>query len=123
MATAQSARSALEPTPLELPPSGMVKVVLIGAGFAGLEAARRLARQRGVHLTIVDRRNHHLFQPLLYQVATAGLDSSSIAVPIRAQFERAPNVEVHLAKVDAIDLDRKRIRAGRRSLAFDYLIV
>jgi NADH dehydrogenase len=101
----------------------MANVVLIGAGFAGLEVAKQLARQRGVHLTIVDRRNHHLFQPLLYQVATAGLPSSSIAVPIRAQFERAPNVEVHLADVDAIDLDRKLIRAGRRSLAFDYLIV
>jgi NADH dehydrogenase len=123
MATAQSARSALEPTPLELPPADVANVVLIGAGFAGLEAAKRLARQRGVHLTIIDRRNYHLFQPLLYQVATAGLDPSTIAAPIRAQFARAPNVEVHLADVDAIDLERKTIRSGRRSLTFDYLIV
>ncbi|HEX3477178.1 MAG TPA: NAD(P)/FAD-dependent oxidoreductase [Kofleriaceae bacterium] len=101
----------------------MTNVVLIGAGFAGLEAAKQLAGQRGVHLTIIDRRNYHLFQPLLYQVATAGLDPSNIAVPIRAQFERAPNVDVHLAEIDAIDLDRKTIRSGQRSLAFDYLIV
>ncbi len=101
----------------------MANVVLIGAGFAGLEVARQLAGRRGVHLTIVDRRNYHLFQPLLYQVATAGLDPSSIAVPIRAQFERAPNVDVHLTEVEAIDLDHRTIRSSRRSLTFDYLIV
>ncbi len=99
------------------------RVVLIGAGFAGLQAARYLARQRDIRLTIIDRRNYHLFQPLLYQVATAGLAASDIAVPIRAQFERAPNVEVHLGDVDAIDLDGKRVSYGGRTLAFDYLIV
>ena len=98
-------------------------VVLIGAGFAGLQAAKQLARQPDVHLTIVDRRNYHLFQPLLYQVATAGLAPSDIAVPIRAQFEHAPNVEVHLGEVDAIDVDRKLVRVGPRSLPFDYLII
>jgi NADH dehydrogenase len=97
--------------------------VLIGAGFAGLRAAKELANKRGIHLTIIDRRNYHLFQPLLYQVATAGLDDSDIAVPIRAQFERAQNVEVHLAEVDAIDLAGKTVRTGTERLAFDYLII
>ncbi|HVK86797.1 MAG TPA: NAD(P)/FAD-dependent oxidoreductase [Kofleriaceae bacterium] len=99
------------------------KVVLIGAGFAGLEAAKQLAARPDVHLTIIDRHNYHLFQPLLYQVATGGLDPSNIATPIRELFERAPNVEVHLGAVDAIDLDRKVVRAGRISVEFDYLIV
>ncbi|MDB4954900.1 MAG: dehydrogenase-like protein [Myxococcales bacterium] len=119
MATAQP----LEQPPVVLAPAGKANVVLLGAGFAGLEAAKKLAGQADVHLTIIDRRNYHLFQPLLYQVATAGLDSSSIAAPIRAQFERAPNVEVHLADVDAIDADRKIIQSGPRRVAFDYLIV
>jgi NADH dehydrogenase len=98
-------------------------VVLIGAGFAGLEAAKQLAHQRDVQLKVVDRRNYHLFQPLLYQVATAGLAESDIAVPIRAQFERAPNVEVHLGHIDAIDVDRKFVSCGPRQFPFDYLIV
>ncbi|HEX3759239.1 MAG TPA: NAD(P)/FAD-dependent oxidoreductase [Kofleriaceae bacterium] len=119
MATAQSP----EPAPLVLAPRGKANVVLIGAGFAGLAAARQLARQADVYLTIMDRRNYHLFQPLLYQVATAGLDPANIAVPIRAQFERASNVEVHLAEVDAIDLDHRTIRSAMRTLTFDYLIV
>src|ERR1700759_4688666 len=103
MATAQP----LESAPLAPAPASQANVVLIGAGFAGLEAAKQLAGQGDVHLTIVDRRNYHLFQPLLYQVATAGLDTSNIAVPIRAQFERAPNVEGHLGEVEAIDVERK----------------
>jgi NADH dehydrogenase len=119
MATAQS----LEQAPVVLAPAGKANVVLIGAGFAGLDAAQQLAGQRDVHLTIFDRRNYHLFQPLLYQVATAGFDASSIAAPIRAQFKRASNVEVHLADIDAIDVHRKVIRVGPRSIAFDYLIV
>jgi NADH dehydrogenase len=120
MATAQEP----EQTPVVLAPPGMANVVLIGAGFAGLEVAKKLAGQPDVFLTIVDRRNYHLFQPLLYQVATAGIDEESIASPIRSQFKRAKNVEVHLGDVAAIDLERKFIQDfdGRR-LAFDYLIV
>jgi NADH dehydrogenase len=100
-----------------------VRVVLIGAGFAGLQSAKHLAGRTDIRVTIVDRRNYHLFQPLLYQVATAGLSPSDIAVPIRAQFNRASNVDVHLGDVDAIDLDRRLVRVGPHDLAFDYLIV
>ncbi len=98
-------------------------VVLVGAGFGGLQAAKHLAKAPDVRLTVIDRRNYHLFQPLLYQVATAGLAPSDIAVPIRAQFERAPGVDVHLGDVDSIDLDAKLVRFGGQTLAFDYLIV
>src|SRR5689334_4680632 len=106
-----------------LVPSRETNVVLIGAGFAGLEAAKQLAGKAGIHLTIIDRRNYHLFQPLLYQVATAGLDEETIAVPIRAQFTRRPSVEVHLGDVDTIDLDGRYVAAGARRVPFDYLIV
>jgi NADH dehydrogenase len=109
--------------PLVLSRADETNVVLIGAGFAGLEAAKQLAGKPGVHLTIIDRRNYHLFQPLLYQVATAGLDEETIAVPIRAQFTRRPSVEVHLGDVDTIDLDGRFVVAGPRRVAFDYLIV
>jgi NADH dehydrogenase len=109
--------------PIVLAPTGEVNVVLIGAGFAGLEAAKKLAGKPGVHLTIFDRRNYHLFQPLLYQVATAGIDEESIAAPIRAEFTRARDVEVHLADVEAIDVSGGFIEAASRRVAFDYLIV
>ncbi len=84
-------------------------VVVVGGGFAGLAAAQGLAGQP-VQVTVVDRRNHHLFQPLLYQVATAGLAPSDIAEPIRAILSHAPNIAVRLAEVVGIDLESRRIR-------------
>jgi len=103
--------------------AGQKIVVIVGAGFAGLNAARRLANALGVHVVLVDRRNHHLFQPLLYQVATAGLNAADIAVPIRTQFKDAANVEVHLGRVDRIDLTRRVVIGGPHELVFDYLIL
>lgn len=97
-------------------------VVVIGGGFGGLAAARALAGAP-VHVTLIDRRNHHLFQPLLYQVATAALNPADIAVPIRAQFKRAPNIEVHLGTVTAIDLAHRWIGGDGRRIAYDYLIL
>ena len=80
-------------------------VVIIGGGFAGLQAAKALA-DAPVHVTLVDRRNHHLFQPLLYQVATAALSPADIAPPIRSVLRGQTNVDVVLAEVDAIDSRR-----------------
>src|SRR5687767_15978821 len=88
--------------------------IVVGAGFAGLKAAKALANREGLRVILVDHRNHHLFQPLLYQVATAGLNPSDIAVPIRVQFRGAPNVEIHLGHIDGVDLE-KRIVFGERS--------
>jgi NADH:ubiquinone reductase (H+-translocating) len=79
------------------------RVVIIGAGFGGLNAARRLNRAP-VQVTLIDRRNHHLFQPLLYQVATAALNPSDIASPIRRILRNQKNVEVLLAEARAVDL-------------------
>jgi NADH:quinone reductase (non-electrogenic) len=98
-------------------------VVIIGGGFAGLNAAKALANAKRVRVVLIDQRNHHLFQPLLYQVATAGLNAADIAVPIRTQFKDAANVEVHLGRVDAVDLARGIVLGGPHELVYDYLIL
>jgi len=98
------------------------KVVIIGAGFGGLSAARALAKAP-VHVTVIDRRNHHLFQPLLYQVATAGLAPTQIATPIRAILRKQPNADVVLGTVDGVDLAAKQVALGARRIPYDYLII
>ncbi|MDE3155200.1 MAG: NAD(P)/FAD-dependent oxidoreductase [Acidobacteriota bacterium] len=107
--------------------AGQREIVIVGGGFGGLTAAKTLAADRTVHVTVVDRRNHHLFQPLLYQVATAGLNPADIAVPIRSQFSGHPNVAVHLGEVTRVDLRERQVtvRDERRdvALAYDYLIL
>jgi NADH dehydrogenase len=97
--------------------------IVVGAGFAGLNAAKALANREGLRVILVDHRNHHLFQPLLYQVATAGLNPSDIAVPIRVQFRGAPNVEIHLGHIDGVDLEKRIVFGEGHELAFDYLIL
>lgn len=98
-------------------------VVIVGGGFAGLYAARALAKD-DVAVTLVDRKNHHTFQPLLYQVATAGLNPSNIAVPIRRIFRGQRNVEVLLAEVTRIDPDRRILFFnGGGELTYDFLIL
>ena len=98
------------------------RVAIIGGGFGGLGAARALRRAR-VKVTLIDRRNHHLFQPLLYQVATAGLSPSDIATPIRRILRNQKNAEVLLAEARSIDLAAKTITLDKGSIAYDYLIV
>jgi NADH dehydrogenase len=100
------------------------EVLIVGAGFGGLEAGRELAGKPSVNVTILDQRNHHLFQPLLYQVATAGLNPADIASPVRAQFSRARNVDVHLGRVEKVDLLEKRTTlAEGMAFAWDFLIL
>ncbi len=97
-------------------------VVIIGGGFAGLNAAKILAN-RPVRVTLLDRRNHHLFQPLLYQVATAALSAGEIAVPIRAILRRYRNVQVFLAEVTSIDITNRIVKLADGQMTYDYLIV
>jgi NADH:ubiquinone reductase (H+-translocating) len=97
--------------------------IVVGAGFAGLKAAKALANREGLRVILVDHRNHHLFQPLLYQVATAGLNPSDIAVPIRVQFRGALNVEIYLGRVDGVDLARRVVFGEGHEIGFDYLIL
>src|SRR4026207_1577454 len=99
------------------------KVVIIGGGFGGLWAASAL-RNKPVDVTLIDRKNHHVFQPLLYQVATAVLSPGGIATPIRRILHYANNVEVILGEVTDFDTENRKVRLDDGStLDFDYLIV
>jgi NADH dehydrogenase len=98
------------------------RVVIVGAGFGGLNAARALGRAP-VQVTVVDRKNHHTFQPLLYQVATAGLSPGEIAAPIRSIFRSDKNIEVLMAEVTGFDLERRMVITAEAELPYDYLIV
>jgi NADH dehydrogenase len=112
---------------VDVPSSDRKRVVIIGGGFAGLAAARAL-RHADVDVFLIDRRNHHIFQPLLYQVATAVLSPAEIAAPIRQLEAKQRNVSVLLAEVIGVDLASRTIEAtspgaGIRKIAFDYLVV
>ena len=98
------------------------RIIIIGAGFGGLRAAQELAG-KDVRVTLVDRHNYHLFQPLLYQVATAGLSADQIAYPLRAIFRRQANLEFHLAEVTGFDLDSHTVITDRGKLTYDALII
>jgi NADH:ubiquinone reductase (H+-translocating) len=98
------------------------RVVVVGAGFGGLEAARKLAKLP-VRVTVIDRKNHHTFQPLLYQVATAGISPGEIAAPVRWILRGRKNVEVLLGQVIGFDLQRKTVQLADVEIAYDYLII
>ena len=98
------------------------RVVIIGGGFGGLEAAKAL-RNASVRVTLLDRQNHHLFQPLLYQVATAALSPADIAEPLRHILRRQENVEVILSEVQGIDAAQRRVITSDGPMEYDYLIV
>ena len=98
------------------------QVAIVGAGFGGLEAAKKLACEN-VRVTVIDRTNYHLFQPLLYQVATAALSPADIAAPVRAVLSKCRNVEVILAEVQSVDVDAKKVKTLDLESDYDYLIL
>ena len=98
------------------------RVVIVGGGFGGLEAAKKLGDQP-VRVTIIDRTNYHLFQPLLYQVATAALSPADIAAPLRGVISKYRNLDVMLAEVTAIDVARKIVRTTDQEVPYDYVIL
>ena len=105
------------------PQVAVPRIVIVGCGFGGLEAARSL-RNAAVEITLVDRTNHHLFQPLLYQVATAGLSAPAIAAPVRHLFRKQPNLTTLLGEVTAIDPQgRQVLLQDGMALPYDHLIV
>ena len=98
------------------------RIVIVGAGFGGLNAAQTLAKAP-VKITIIDRKNFHTFQPLLYQVATAGLSPGEIAAPIRSILRSHKNIEVLMTEVTGFDLDRRIVETSDTTVPYDYLIV
>lgn len=98
-------------------------VVIVGAGFAGLNCAKSLGNIKGIKVTVLDRRNHHLFQPLLYQVAMAGLSPADIAAPIRSILRKYHNIETLMTVVTGIDAERKVVQCDIGEIAYDYLVL
>ena len=113
----QSVEPAQHPVPALMP-----RVVIVGAGFGGLHAARTL-RNTPVQVTVIDRNNHHLFQPLLYQVATGVLSPAEISAPIRSVLSKQKNAEVVLGEVTGVDTQAQRVLLHDESLPYDYLIL
>src|SRR3979411_1772107 len=107
---------------MEQPQEQRPHIVIVGAGFGGLEAAKKLGNE-DVRVTVIDRTNYHLFQPLLYQVAAAELSPADIAAPIRAILSKCKNVEVILAEVQSIDVDAKKVRMIDGEMEYDFLIL
>jgi NADH dehydrogenase FAD-containing subunit/uncharacterized membrane protein YphA (DoxX/SURF4 family) len=101
---------------------GLPRVVIVGAGFGGLTCAQALRRTR-VSVTLIDRGNYHLFQPLLYQVATAGLSPGDVAASIRSQFRECFNIRVLLGTVTGVDVEAQRVVLGEREVPYDYLVL
>lgn len=99
------------------------RVVIVGGGFAGLKTAKALGNKEGLRVALIDKHNYHLFQPLLYQVATAGLSPADIASPIRGILSSYKNVAVFLGEVKNIDLNNKLLIAEDRELPYDYLVL
>jgi NADH:ubiquinone reductase (H+-translocating) len=102
--------------------SNVPHVVIIGGGFGGLEVAKRLATCN-VRVTLIDRRNYHLFQPMLYQVATAALSPADIACPIRQVLSKVKNCNVVLAEVEGIDLEKQHVQFTHNAIPYDYLVL
>jgi NADH dehydrogenase len=102
---------------------GMKQVLIVGAGFAGLNAAKRLRSAPGIAVTLLDRENHHLFQPLLYQVAMAALSPADIAVPIRSLFARVRNIRVLKAEAQKVDVAGRKVITDSGEYPYDYLML
>jgi NADH:ubiquinone reductase (H+-translocating) len=107
---------------MENAPERKPHVVIVGAGFGGLEAAKKLIDEP-IRMTVIDRTNHHLFQPLLYQIATAALSPADIAAPIRGILGRCKNTEVVLAEVKSVNVETRTVNTGEREISYDYLIL
>src|SRR5882762_4883939 len=102
--------------------ASLPRVVIIGGGFGGINAAKGLGNSP-VKLTIVDRNNHHLFQPLLYQVASAELSPADITAPIRSILRKQKNTFVQMAEVTGVDLEGRQVMTHNHTIPYDYLII
>ena len=99
------------------------RVVIVGGGFGGLNCARALSKRHDLSITLIDRRNYHLFQPLLYQVAMAGLSPGDIASPIRGMFSPRSNVHVVQGEVESVHTEARRVISTAGAYDYDYLVL
>jgi len=106
-----------------IPQTDKKRVVIVGAGFAGLSLAKRLAKRSDLQVVLIDKNNYHQFQPLFYQVAMAGLDPASISFPLRKLFQRAKNVHIRVTEVKRVDPVAKEVETDLGSLRYDMLVV
>src|SRR3954471_21776196 len=100
-----------------------MKVVIIGAGFAGMKIARSLNNKAGFEVLLIDRFNYHQFQPLFYQVATAGLDASNISFPLRKVFHNSKNVRIQLAELQEVMPEQHKIKTDIGEMEYDILVL
>src|SRR5687768_8296404 len=100
-----------------------MKVVIVGAGFGGLRLARKLNNRPGFEVVLIDRFNYHQFQPLFYQVATAGLDASNISFPLRKVFHGSENVRIRLAELSQIHPERNEVVTDKETISYDSLVL
>ena len=100
-----------------------MKLIILGGGFGGLRLANLLSNKEGIDITLIDRFNYHQFQPLFYQVATAGLDASNISFPLRKAFQKSKNVRIRMAEVERIDTVAKQVITNEDRYSYDYLVI
>src|SRR5438552_17100660 len=100
-----------------------MKVVIVGAGFGGLRLARKLNNKPGIEVILVDKVNYHQFQPLFYQVATAGLDPSNISFPLRKAFHKSKNVHIRLAELKQVVPEQSKVILDTGELEYDVLVL
>jgi NADH dehydrogenase len=100
-----------------------MKLIILGGGFGGLRLANLLSNKEGIDITLIDRFNYHQFQPLFYQVATAGLDASNISFPLRKAFQKSKNVRIRMAEVERIDTVAKQVITNEDTYSYDYLVI
>lgn len=108
---------------LNIPASGKKRAVIVGGGFGGVALARALTRCGGFQVVLIDRNNYHQFQPLLYQVATSGMEPTAISFPLRKVFRRSRDFHFRMAAVEAVDTERGRLRTSAGDVHYDYLVL
>ncbi|HTX87418.1 MAG TPA: FAD-dependent oxidoreductase, partial [Bacteroidales bacterium] len=107
---------------INIPPTGKKRIVIVGCGFGGLRLGKKL-RNSGYQVVILDKYNYHQFQPLFYQVATAGLEPSSISFPLRKIFQHYRDYHLRLAEVQHVDTDKQQLWTTRGIIGYDYLVL
>ena len=108
--------------PVNIPETAKKRIVIIGAGFAGLKLAKKLVGS-GYQIVLIDKNNYHQFQPLFYQVASAGIEPSSILFPLRKIFQDQKNVYIRVAEVYSVDSKNKKLHTSLDTVWYDYLVI